>query len=190
MSAECVARRLDVRKNTRHDEFYTIYLDYGRPCDHRRLVRTGMTDQGDFSAGGVLQASDLNAFSQVTILRNEFDVPTSTNTSIVFDTELVDVGGWHSGTSSVIQVDVTGIYLITANAINVNASSGRGLLNLFKGSTVIASQDDNNGAHDLSLAAHYPLTSGDQITLQCYQTSGSTKTITFMLSCQLIRKTS
>lgn len=146
-------------------------------------------NQGDYQAGHTLTHGDLNGFSQVTVLRNTFDVPTSTNTTILFDTELIDVGGWHSGTSGNIQVDITGIYLITANAINVNASSGRGLLNLFKGSTVIASQDDNNGAHDLSLAAHYPLTSGDQITLQCYQTSGSTKTITFMLSCQLIRAT-
>jgi hypothetical protein len=149
-----------------------------------------MTNQGDFTAGQTLQASDLNSFSQITIVRQTDDIPNATNTTIDFTGgELVDVGGWYSS-GTTVTVDMTGVYLLTANAINLNSSSGRGLLNLFVGSTVIASVDDNNGAHDLSLAAHYPLTASDQITLQCYQNSGSTKTgVTFMLSCQLIRKT-
>ena len=149
-----------------------------------------MADQGDFASSQVLTAAELNAFSQITILRNTDDVPNNTNLTVVFDTELIDVGGWHSGSSTAITPDITGIYLLTANALNVNNSSGRGLINLFVDSTVVASSDDNNGAHDLSLAAHYPVTSGQSITLQCYQNSGSTKTgVTFMLSCQLIRKT-
>mgnify|MGYP003142934005 CR=1 len=149
-----------------------------------------MANQGEFQSSSVLLAADLNAFSQVTILRNTDDVPNNTNHSVVFDTELIDVGGWHSGSSTAIQPDVTGVYLLTANALNVNNSTGRGLINLFVDSTVVASSDDNDGAHDLSVAAHYPVTSGQAITLQCYQNSGSTKTgVTFMLSAQLIRKT-
>ena len=149
-----------------------------------------MTEQGDFVAGQVVQHSDLNQFSQITVLRQTDDIPNNTNTTIDFTGgELVDVGGWYSS-GTTVTVDLDGIYLLTANAINLNSSSGRGLLNLFKGSVVIASADDNNGAHDLSLAAHYPLSASEQITLQCYQNSGSTKTgVTFMLSCQLVRAT-
>jgi hypothetical protein len=149
-----------------------------------------MTEQGDFVAGQVVQHSDLNQFTQVTVLRQTDDIPNNTNTTIDFTGgELIDVGGWYSS-GTTVTVDLDGVYLLTANAINLNSSSGRGLLNLFKGSTVIASADDNNGAHDLSLAAHYPLSASDQITLQCYQNSGGTKTgVTFMLSCQLVRAT-
>ena len=94
-----------------------------------------MTNQGDFTAGGVLQASDLNSFSQVTILRQTDDIPNNTNTTIDFTGgELVDVGAWYSS-GTTLTVDITGVYLFTANAINLNSSSGRGLLNLFTGST-------------------------------------------------------
>ena len=145
---------------------------------------------GTYSAGDVLSADSLNSFGNVTIVRQTRNIPNNSNTTIDFTGgELVDVGGWYSN-SSAIQPNVTGGYLLTANSLNLNSSSGRGLINLFVDSTIVASSDDNDGAHDLSLAAHYPITSGEQVTLQCFQNSGSTKTgVTFMLSCQLIRKT-
>jgi hypothetical protein len=147
-----------------------------------------VTNQGDFTAGDVLQASDLNAFTQVTVCRDTFSVPNGTNTTINFSTELVDVGGWHSGTSAVITPDIDGIYLITANAQSTD-SVNRALINLYIGGAIRASSDDNSGGFDLSLAVHYPITAGQNVSLVCYQNSGSTKTPTFTLGVQLIRAT-
>ena len=147
-----------------------------------------MTNQGDFASGDVLNAADLNAFTQVTVLRDSFSVPNTTNTTIDFSTELVDVGGWHSGTSATITPDIDGIYLITANAQSTD-SVNRALINVFVGGTVAASSDDNSGGFDLSVAVHYPIASGESVSLQCWQNSGSTKTPTFTLGVQLLRAT-
>ena len=43
-----------------------------------------MTEQGDFVAGQVVQHSDLNQFSQITVLRQTDDIPNNTNTTIDF----------------------------------------------------------------------------------------------------------
>jgi hypothetical protein len=147
-----------------------------------------MTNQGDFTAGDVLQASDLNAFTQVTVCRNTFSVPNNTNTTVNFSTELVDVGGWHSGTSANITPDINGIYLVTANAQSTD-SVNRALINLYIGGAIAASSDDNSGGFDLSAAVHYPITAGQSVALTCYQNSGSTKTPTFTLGVQLVRAT-
>ena len=147
-----------------------------------------MANQGTFQSGDVLTAADLNGFTQVTALRDSFDVPNATNTTIDFSTELVDVGGWHSAGSSNITPDVDGIYLITANAQSTD-STNRALINVFLASTVIASTDNGNGGNDLSIAVHYPIASGESITLQCWQNSGTTKTPTFTLGVQLVRAT-
>ena len=147
-----------------------------------------MADQGTFQSGDVLTAVDLNAFTQVTVLRDSFTVPNTTNTTIDFSTELVDVGGWHSGTSGNITPDVDGIYLITANAQSTD-STNRALINVFLASTIIASTDNGNGGNDLSIAVHYPIASGESVSLQCWQNSGSTKTPTFTLGVQLVRAT-
>ena len=147
-----------------------------------------MANQGDFSSGDVLTAAELNAFSQVTVCRDSFSVPNTTNTTVNFSTELVDVGGWHSGTSANITPDIDGIYLITANAQGTD-STNRALINLFIAGSVVASTDDNAGGFDLSLAVHYPITAGQSVSLQCWQNSGSTKTPTFTLGVQLLRAT-
>jgi len=147
-----------------------------------------MANQGDFSSGDVLTAADLNAFTQVTVCRDSFSVLNNTNTTINFSTELVDVGGWHSGTSANITPDIDGIYLITANAQSTD-SVNRALINLYAGGAIVASSDDNSGGFDLSVAVHYPITAGQNVSLTCYQNSGSTKTPTFTLGVQLIRAT-
>jgi hypothetical protein len=148
-----------------------------------------MTNQGDFTAGDVLQAADLNAFTQLTICRDSQSVPNATNTTVVFTTELVDVGGWHTGTSAQITPDIDGVYLITANAQSTD-SVNRALINVYVGSTIVASSDDNSGGFDLSVAVHYPITAGTNVSLVCYQNSGTTKTPTFTLGVQLVRRTS
>ena len=127
-----------------------------------------MTNQGDFTAGDVLTAADLNAFTQVTVCSNTFSVPNGTNTTINFSTELVDVGGWHSGTSANITPDVDGIYLMTANALSTD-SNDRALINLLVDGVKVASTDDRYSGFDLSLAVHYPITAGQNVSLVCYQ---------------------
>ena len=99
---------------------------------------------GTYSAGDVLSADSLNSFGNVTIVRQTRNIPNNSNTTIDFTGgELVDVGGWYSN-SSAIQPNVTGVYLLTANSLNLNSSSGRGLINLFVDSTIVASSDDND----------------------------------------------
>lgn len=147
-----------------------------------------MANQGDFTSGSVLTAAELNAFTQVTVCRDSYTVPNATNTTVNFSTELVDVGGWFSGTSAAITPDIDGIYLITANAQSTD-SVNRALINLYVGGTIVASSDDNSGGFDLSVAVHYPITSGTNVSMTCYQNSGSTKTPTFTLGVQLLRAT-
>ena len=147
-----------------------------------------MANQGDFSSGDVLTAAELNAFTQITVCRNTYSVPNGTNTTVNFSTELVDVGDWHSGSSANITPDIDGIYLITANAQSTD-SVNRALINVFVGGTVVASSDDNSGGFDLSVAVHYPITAGQNVSMLCYQNSGSAKTPTFTLGVQLLRAT-
>ena len=147
-----------------------------------------MANQGDFTSGSVLTAAELNAFTQVTVCRDSFSVPNGTNTTVNFSTELVDVGGWHTGTSANITPDIDGIYLITANA-QATDSVNRALINVFVAGTIVASSDDNSGGFDLSVAVHYPITAGQSVSMLCYQNSGSAKTPTFTLGVQLLRAT-
>ena len=153
-----------------------------------------MSNQGQFSSSEVLTAASLNGFSQVTILNTLQTVSSGTNTSISFSDadEMIDVGNWHNSTQPTrITPSVTGIYLFTAQCLSINNSNGRALINLFLNTDVIASEDDNDGGHDLSLAVHYPVDSaGDYISLQCFHNAGVAKEARFILSAQLIRQTS
>lgn len=78
-----------------------------------------MTALGDFTAGDVLQASDLNQFNNVTALRRTTNqsFPASTFVTVTFGagTETADVSGWHdtSTNSERITPDIAGLYLVT-----------------------------------------------------------------------------
>lgn len=122
----------------------------------------------------------------VTICRDSYSVASGTNIDIVFSTELVDIGGWHSGSSKDITPDVDGIYLITANGQYIN-STNRSLIELKLDGANIAASDDNSGGYDHSLAIHYPVNAGQSISMICWQNSGSTVTPTFTLGVQLVR---
>ena len=147
-----------------------------------------MANQGDFTSGTVLTADDLNEFSQITIVKaSSFTVPNASNTIPTYATEIIDVGGWHAASANNITPDITGIYLITANVTNLN-SANRGLVDINVASKV-ASQDNNDGAYDLSCAVPANVTAGQAISLTIWQNSGSTATPDVTLSAQLIRKT-
>lgn len=157
-----------------------------------------MTNQGDFTAGGILQASDLNSFGVCTILRDTFTVNNNVSggQNVTFTTELIDVGGWHSTTTDTHLITVTyaGVYLVTANARTIN-SSNRGLINVVLtggglSSSTVASTDDNQGAFDLSCAVHVVMVAGQSVYMNMFQNSGASVTPECTLGVHLIRRTS
>jgi len=147
-----------------------------------------MAYQGNFTSGDILNASDLNGYGNVTIAKVVgISVPDNTNTSIVYDTQIVDVGGWFTPSSTSITPDITGIYLITCNVVSLD-SGLRGLVNVNVSGSAIASEDQDGG-RDFSVAVHASITSGQPISTIVYQNSGSTRTPTVTLGVQLIRAT-
>ena len=147
-----------------------------------------MAYQGTFVAGQTLTASELNGYGNVTIAKvTGVSVPHNTNTTIVYDTQVVDVGGWFAPSSASITPDITGIYLITCNVVSLQ-SGNRGLVNVLVGGSTIASEDQDGG-RDFSVAVHASITAGQGVTSIVYQNSGSTQTPTVTLGVQLIRAT-
>tara|TARA_R110000822_G_scaffold295721_3_gene417964 strand:+ start:483 stop:929 length:447 start_codon:yes stop_codon:yes gene_type:complete len=147
-----------------------------------------MAYQGSFASGARLDAANLNEFANVTIASvANLSVLNSTNTSVDFDTEVIDVGGWFAPTSQYITPDVTGIYLITCNVIGLDSAT-RGLVNVASGGAIIGSEDQDGG-RDFSVAVHTSITAGDTVSAALYQNSGSTQTPDVYLGVQLIRQT-
>lgn len=147
-----------------------------------------MAYQGTFVAGSTLTASDLNGYGNVTIAQvNNFSVPNNSNTTVTFDTEIVDVDGWFAPSSTSITPDISGIYLVTCNVVGLD-SGNRGLVNVQRAGSTVASEDQDGG-RDFSVAVHLSITSGQAITAIVYQNSGSAKTPDITLGVQLIRAT-
>tara|TARA_R110000824_G_C14944750_1_gene650263 strand:+ start:144 stop:599 length:456 start_codon:yes stop_codon:yes gene_type:complete len=144
-----------------------------------------------FSSGEVLTAANLNALQDVTILTDtSVTIATGSGVVIPFPSEVIDVGGWHSTSTNTERITVTnaGVYLITANVVNIDAL-GRLLLNVTKnGSTLIASQDLSHSGSvndDSSVAVHDLAAAGDYYTMSVYHSHGSDRTadrITFAAS--------
>ncbi len=147
-----------------------------------------MAYQGNFASNSVLTASDLNGFGNVTVLRqNSLSVPNTTNTVPAFNIEDIDVSGWHTGTNGYVTVDQDGIYLVTANARNLNGFS-RGLIVIDVNGTAAADQDVTGG-RDLSSSVVLAASASDQIRMVVWQQSGTTQTPDVRLTCQLVRAT-
>lgn len=147
-----------------------------------------MAYQGNFTGGSILNATDLNGFGNITIAKvDNVSVPNTTNTTITFDTEVVDVDGWFSPSSPNITPTITGIYLITCNVVSLQ-SGNRGLVNVRVGGGTIASEDQDGG-RDFSVAVHASVNAGQVINCLVWQDSGSTQTPNVSLGVQLIRAT-
>lgn len=147
-----------------------------------------MTNQGDFTAGDVLQASDLNAFTPVTIVRqNGLSVPNSTNTTPAFNIEDIDVGGWHSGTNGYVTVPYNGVYLVTANVRNLNGTT-RGILVITVNGASVADEDTAQG-NDHSAAVVMRLSATNTVSMFVWQQSGTTRSVDVRLTVQLVRRT-
>ena len=145
-----------------------------------------MAYQGSFTSGDVLNAADLNGFGNVTVLRqNGLSVPNTTNTVPAFNIEDIDVSGWHTGTNGYLTVDQAGVYLVTANARNLNGTS-RGIVIIQVNGAAVADQDII-GCYDLSCSVVVGLSASDQVRMIVWQQSGSTQTPDVRLTCQMVR---
>ena len=133
----------------------------------------------------------VNAYDNaITIVQaNDYPVPPNTNTTITYSTANIDTNGWFSGPSAVVTPNISGAYLLTANAIGVN-SGNRALINLTRNGAAVASSDCGPDHFDISVAVHVTLNAGDTIAMIIYQNSGFTRTPTVVtLGVQLVRAT-
>jgi hypothetical protein len=154
-----------------------------------------MANQGEFASGDVLSAADLNAFTQVTLLEDSFDIPSNTNYTLSFGagSTIIDVGGWHSETTnpSRITVPYEGIYQINFSVYDL-ISNNRALLNVYKNSTIIGSFDSAVGeAHnDFTWSKYEKADAGDYFVGVMYQNHGVTRDADISFAVQLIRRIS
>lgn len=140
-----------------------------------------MTAPGNFTAGDVLQASDLNAGSPSCLLESSTQsIPNSTTTRLYFSTELHDPLGWHSTTTNTERITPTiaGLYLVTASTFDITSGvAGRLFFAILKNST-------GQVRFDTTATLHYGVTTTgvvemngttDYLFVEVYQTSGSAK---------------
>lgn len=147
-----------------------------------------MANQGTFSSGDVLTAGDLNAFTQVTIVRQTgLSCPNTTNTTPSFNITDIDVGNWHTGSNNYITVPYDGIYLVTANVRNLNGTT-RGLCAITVNGASLADQD-TDGGNDHSVACVAGMSAGQNVSMFVWQQSGTTRSVDVRLSVQLVRRT-
>lgn len=147
-----------------------------------------MAYQGNFTGGSILNATDLNGFGNVTVLRqNGLSVPNTTNTVPAFDITDIDVSGWHTGTNGYLTVDIGGIFLLTATARQLNGTS-RGILVIRQSGSSVADMDVTGG-QDLTTSVVVGASAGTQFDMFVWQQSGSTQTPNVRLTCQLVRAT-
>ena len=147
-----------------------------------------MAYQGNFTGGSILNATDLNGFGNVTVLRqNGLSVPNTTNTFPAFNIEDIDVSGWHTGTNSYLTVDIDGIFLLTASARQLNGiTPGNPVIR--QGASSVADMDVSGG-QDLTISVVVGAPAGTQFDMFVWQQSGSTQTPNVRLTCELVRAT-
>jgi hypothetical protein len=159
-----------------------------------------MTNKGDFTAGDVLQASDLNAFSNVTQLFGaNATLPTATLRYWPFAASEVDidVSDWHNPTTNNSRVtpDVAGWYRVTGSAVLEDASVTTGT-RLFVG--IYKNRASPSAFSNSVYAPNYPgvTVTGliemngttDYLEVGVFQTAGADRTISRpSLTVELVR---
>mgnify|MGYP003642708913 CR=1 FL=1 len=134
-----------------------------------------------FSSGEVLTAANLNALQDVTILTaTSVVIAPATSVVIPFGSEVIDVANWHSTVTNTGRITVTnaGVYLLTANVVNIDAVS-RLILEIKKNGSTIASTDvwpTGDAVDDASAAVHDLAAAGDYYEMAVYQNSGGNRT--------------
>lgn len=154
-----------------------------------------MANQGEFTSGSVLSSTDLNTFSQVTLLEASFVIPSNTNYNLNYGagSEIIDVGGWHSETTNPnrIIVPYEGIYVINFSVYDL-ISTNRALLNVYKNASIIGSFDSAVGeAHnDFTFTKYEKANANDYFYGVMYQNSGVDKDADISFAVHLVRRIS
>jgi hypothetical protein len=154
-----------------------------------------MANQGEFTSGSVLTSTELNTFSQVTLLEDSFTIPSNTNYTLDYGlgTEIIDVGDWHSETTnpSRITVPYEGIYVINFSVYDL-LSTNRALLNVYKNAGIIGSFDSAVGeAHnDFTFTKYERANANDYFSGVMYQNSGVDKDADISFAVHLVRRIS
>ena len=139
------------------------------------------------SSNGSGSSPSWTYMNEITVVKtaSAVTIPNNSNTTITFNQEVRDTKNWFTSPSATITPNISGTYLITANAIALN-STNRGLINITRNGSVIASTDIGGDANDLSCSIHENITSGQNIAVIIYQNSGVSKTTRVTLGVQLI----
>lgn len=140
-----------------------------------------MTALGDFTAGSVLQASDLNHFNNVTALYGSTTTTTSGSPSpLEYTTSsqvLIDVSNWHdtSTNPSRITVDKNGVYLVGASTqMGYNSSAQNFYFSIRKNGSTLIEVGNTQGYYPAqSLSGVFTANAGDYFQFSVYQTSGT-----------------
>ena len=155
-----------------------------------------MANQGTFTSGQVLSAAELNGFTQVTALLQSTvqSIPSNTVTTVTFpDSEIVDVGGWHSTSTNNDRIipTVNGIYLVAVhNQIIYSGGSIFYETGILKNGTLIAANTFNGSPYPGGAVAVVMSANGttDYFASSIYQASGSAQnTLRATFSCTLLR---
>jgi hypothetical protein len=150
-----------------------------------------MTAFGNFTAGDVLQASDLNAgFPACIVNSTSQSFAHNTIAAINYDQEVHDPYGWHSTTTNNERItpNIEGYYLVTLECRNWEIINGRSLFLIFKNLVNWSRFDVTSTASEGGTVSGVMYLNGttDDVETRFYQNSGSSK-IVYVPQLSLIR---
>ena len=137
-----------------------------------------MANQGQFAAGAILTAADLNGFTPITSLTNSTtqNVPSGAFTPITYDTELTDTLNWHSTSTNTSRITPTiyGMYLVSFNGVS-NTTSTRNISAIYVSGALEAKTDVSATTTALDITTIVALNgTTDYVESILYQQSGGT----------------
>jgi hypothetical protein len=140
-----------------------------------------MANQGQFVSGAVLTASELNAFTPLTIVTQSTtqSVANATFVTMLYNTETLDVLNWHSTVTNTgrITPTIAGYYLVVFN-LQTGTTSTRNVARITKNGTEIAKTDISATVTQIDATTFvYMNGSTDYLETQCFQQSGGTANV-------------
>jgi hypothetical protein len=140
-----------------------------------------MPNQGTFVAGQVLTAAELNTFTPITVLTQSASqtVSTATFTTMLYNTETIDVSNWHSTATNTgrITPNVSGIYLATFN-MPTGTTSTRNVARILKNGSELFKTDISATVTQLVSTTFVSMNgTTDYLETDCFQQSGTNAAI-------------
>ena len=135
-----------------------------------------MANQGSFIAGQVLTAAELNTFTPITVVTQSATqtVATATFTTMLYNTETIDVSNWHSTATNTgrITPNVSGIYLVTFN-MQTGTTSTRTVARITKNGGELVKTDISATVTQLNSTTFVSMNgTTDYLETECFQQSG------------------